>query len=58
MGQIGGRRHLETRGVDPLRIDARHHVFHRTILTRSIHPLENDQERMALLRKKDILERS
>ena len=58
MGQIDGRGHLETIDVDALRVDTRHHVFDRAILARGIHALEDDKQRVALLRKKDILERS
>jgi hypothetical protein len=57
MAQIEGRGHFKTIDVDALRIDTRHHVLDRAILPRTIHALKNDQQRVALLRKKHVLER-
>ena len=46
---------LERDDLAALRIDARHDVLDRAVLARSVHSLENEQQRPAILRVEHLL---
>jgi hypothetical protein len=58
MFQLIGARLFEAENLATFRIDSRHHVPNRAILAAGIHPLKNQQQRIAIGRVVKVLQRA